>query len=129
MILSAMLEASESDVICDFAETYGIYDYTALPLQTVATLAAGLRGNSRIKMRLAGARLTTEEYLTSIAVDYLALLWWAKTKDGQKGTNKPKSVREAFIGAADAHQKKDNDVIAFDTPEEFLAARDRILRG
>lgn len=128
MILSAMLESSETDLICDFAETYKIYDWQSLPLQTAAALAAGLRGDSRSKMRLAKVKLTTTEYLLTIAVDYLALLWWVKTKDGQKGANRPKSIREAFTGDGEGKSKA-NDVVGFDTPEEFLAERDRILKG
>jgi len=128
MILSAMLDASETDLICDFAETYGVYDWRSLPLQTAATLAVGLRGDSRIKMRLAGTKLTTTEYLLAVAVDYLALLWWAKTKDGQKGANRPKSIREMLAGDNEG-KDKGNDIVAFDSPEDFNAARDRILKG
>lgn len=35
------------------AETFGIFDFRALPLQTVAILAQGLRADSRIMLRLA----------------------------------------------------------------------------
>lgn len=37
--LSSMLNLSEDALICDFAETYHIYDYRSLPLRLVATLA------------------------------------------------------------------------------------------
>lgn len=128
MILSAMLDASETDLVCDFAETYGVYDWRSLPLQTAAALAVGLRGDSRIKMRLAGTKLTTTEYLLAVAVDYLALLWWVKTKDGQKGANRPKSIREMLTGDNEG-KDKGNDIVAFDSPEDFNAARERILKG
>lgn len=39
-------------LICDIAETYGVYDLGALPLQTVAVLAQGLRHDARIMMKL-----------------------------------------------------------------------------
>lgn len=32
------------------------------------------------------------EYLLAEAVDRLSLLWWAKTKDGSKGRNRPDMV-------------------------------------
>lgn len=35
------------------AETYGVYDLRALPVQTTAVLAQGLRADSRIMARLA----------------------------------------------------------------------------
>ncbi len=34
--------------MCDLAETYGVLDMDALPARLVATLAAGLREDSRI---------------------------------------------------------------------------------
>ena len=34
------------------AETYGVYDLRALPLQTAAVLAQGLRADSRIMTKL-----------------------------------------------------------------------------
>ena len=85
-----MLELDEDALICDLAEAYGIFDYESLPLQTVATLSIGLRGDSRIKMKMIGAELTRSELLQTVIADYLALILWSKTKDGQKGRNKPK---------------------------------------
>ena len=79
-------------------------------------------------MRLAGTKLTTTEYLLAVAVDYLALLWWAKTKDGQKSANRPKSIREMLTGDNEG-KDKGNDIVAFDSPEDFNAARERILKG
>lgn len=38
------------------AETYGVYDLRALPVQTTAVLAQGLRADSRIMTRLAAER-------------------------------------------------------------------------
>ena len=116
-----MLEADEDALICDLAEAYGIYDYESLPLQTVATLSIGLRGDSRIKMKLSGSDLTRTDLLLSVIADYLALILWAKTKDGLRGRNKPKSIREMFS------TKKENDIVGFDSMEEFEKARQAIL--
>ena len=55
-----MLKKDEEALICDFAETYHIYDYKRLPLTTVAALAVGLRENSRLKMAMNEAETTTE---------------------------------------------------------------------
>ena len=63
------------------AETYGVYDFRALPLQTTAILAQGLRPDSRIMLQL----------LTE--------------------------------------QQKQGKTAGFDTPEEFMAARAKILGG
>lgn len=43
---------NEDALICDFAETYHIYDYRGMPLKLAATLASGLRDNSRSKLLL-----------------------------------------------------------------------------
>ena len=44
-----MLAADRDALICDLAETYHVLDLTALPVPLLATLAAGLRGDSRIR--------------------------------------------------------------------------------
>ena len=118
-----MLDLDEDALICDLAETYGIYDYESLPLQTVATLSIGLRGNSRIKMKAAGRRLDTTEALLATMTDYLALIFWTKTKDGQKNKNRPKSLREALENG----NKKDNDILGFSSPEEFEKMRETFM--
>ena len=43
-----MIAIDEDALICDLAETYQIYDYRRLPVQTVAVFSLGLRDNSRI---------------------------------------------------------------------------------
>ena len=58
-----MISLDESALICDFAETYHILDYRALPLKLAAVLACGLRDDSRIKMKLAGMKLNPETML------------------------------------------------------------------
>jgi len=71
-----MISIDRSAWICDMAETYGIYDTGSLPLRTVATLSAGLRDNSRIKMKISGAKASREELLIATVADGVhALLW------------------------------------------------------
>ena len=117
-----MLETDEDALICDLAETYGIYDYESLPLQTVATLSIGLRGESRIKMKITGSVLTRAELIQTVIVDYLAMLLWSKTKDGQKGRNRPKPFREVI-----SKSNKQKDIVGFDSIDEFEKARQQIL--
>ena len=45
-------------MVCDLAETYGILDMYEHPAQLIATLATGLRENSRIYARLRAERQT-----------------------------------------------------------------------
>ena len=42
MALAGMIALDQNALICDFAETYGIYNYRALPVSLLATLAVGL---------------------------------------------------------------------------------------
>ncbi len=114
-----MAEA-EDEMICDFAEYYSIYDYQALPVSYVATLFLGLRESSRTKMKLTGQKQTAETLLLAAAADYLSLLVWFKTKDGQRGRNRPKSFYEKLTGQT---EKEDSSKpMAFSSKEALDAA-------
>lgn len=118
-----MLAKDRDAVICDLAETYGVFDYRALPVPLLATLCCGLREDSRIRMRMVDARVRTEIILQAMAVDYLALLHWAQTKDAMEGRNRPRSVVSLLLGEVE----QGSDVVTFETAEEFDAARKKIL--
>ena len=121
-----MISLDESALICDFAETYHILDYRALPLKLAAVLACGLRDDSRIKMKLAGMKLNPETMLQAAAVDRLSMLVWAKTKDAQRRKNAPKSILAEML--KDKTDQEDK-VQPFNSIEEFEAARRRIIEG
>lgn len=104
-------------MICDFAETYRILDYRELSPLLAATLCFGLRENSRVKMKLSGAKITLDQMLSAAALDSLNLLCWAKTKDAQKGRNKPKSILKALAG----EEPNKDELVSFSTPEEWEA--------
>ncbi|MCC8181524.1 MAG: DUF5361 domain-containing protein [Clostridiales bacterium] len=114
-----MLASDRDALACDLAETYGIYDMRALPVSTLATLAAGLREDSRIKLKLSGARVGPDTLLLAAIADRLSLLVWSRTEDAQKGCNRPASIVDALTGK---QQHQDRDVMVFDSPEAFEAA-------
>lgn len=116
-----MLSADKDALICDLAETYGIFDYRALPARTLATLAVGLRDDSRIKMHLIGAKIPRKDLLLAAIVDRLSLLVWFNTEDGRNGVNRPPSVLGAIFG----NESADN-VEAFETADAFEAEWARI---
>ena len=89
-----MIATGEDDLICDLAQYYNIYNYLELDVNFIATLACGLPEESRCMRALTNQKLTIEQTLLSLIVDRLSWLVWAKTKDGQKGRNKPESVYE-----------------------------------
>jgi hypothetical protein len=121
-----MIRTDETALICDLAETYGIYDYRALPLKTVAALCSGLREDSRIMMKISGRKIPIETMLMASAVDRLSLLWWGQTKDGHNNKNQPDMLLDILLGI-DRQEKNEKDFAVFRTPEEFEAARRKAL--
>lgn len=113
-----MITVGEDELICDLAETYGIYEYRAHSPLYIGTLAAGLRDDSRIKMQMSGEKITISQLLAAMTVDKLANLVWMQSKDGVKGRNKPVSVVEQLRGSA----SKPSEIHGFDSPEEFQKA-------
>ena len=77
-----MIEADEDALICDLAETYGIFNYRSLPPRLVATLAAGLRDGSRIATVMTDMKVSITDTLLAIVADRLGQLiqCWS-TKD------------------------------------------------
>lgn len=114
-----MLELDETALICDLAETYQIFDYKSLPVRLVAALSVGLRDNSRIKLKAAGAPASTETLLLALIADRLEAFRYGFTEDASKGKNRPVSIVEAIYG-----KKEDttNSVTSFATSEQFEAA-------
>ena len=108
-------------MICDLAETYGIFNYRELSPKLVATLVVGLRDNSRVKMNLNNVKLDNVTILLAGIIDRLSNLVWLNSSDGQKGINKPKSVLSTLIG------EEENDVMSFNSVEEFEKERNAIL--
>ena len=117
------MSVCEDDLICDFAEYYGIYDYRALPADYAATLCAGLREPSRVMMRLAGAKISLREALFARMVDELAFISWTKTKDGQKNRSRPKSILASLT------TEKVVEHESFTSAEDFNAEWERIIRS
>lgn len=120
-----MVAVGENELICDFAETYHVLDWRGLPLKTAAILAAGMKSDSRIMKKLTGERVSMETALMAAMLDKLKLLVWQNTDDGMHGRNMPSSTYEALTGCG----KQKNSVRSFRSPEEFEAARNRIIKG
>lgn len=119
-----MLKLDRDALICDLAETYGIYNYLDFPPTRIAVFSAGLRENSRIKMRLSNQVVSGDTLLLAGILDRLGLLVWFKTKDGQKGKNKPKMVSDVF-----AKSDTDKGVLSFVSGEDFEKMRNRLIGG
>ena len=113
-----MLKEDRDALLCDLAETYGVFDLYALPVRTLAVLAAGLRDDSRIKTRLSGISVPRRDLLLAAAVDRLSFLVWSMSEDAKRGTNRPNSLVAALMGEAEGS----SDIMTFDSPDDFKAA-------
>lgn len=89
----------------------------SLPANLVATLAIGLRDDSRIKMSLRGQVLTYEQAVMAQILDAINVTAWLQTDDARKGRNRPQSLYKALMEPV-----KERDFEVFDSVEEFKAA-------
>lgn len=119
-----MIATDEDALICDFAETYGIFGYRELPVCTAATLAVGLRENSRIKIKLRDEKIDLKTMLLASIADRLGTLVWFQSKDGREGINRPISI------VAELQKTKINDdIVVFTSGEDFEKERNRLMKG
>lgn len=118
-----MVGLDEEALICDLAETYQIYDYRQLPLTMVAVFSCGLREDSRIKMRLRDQKVSPDTLLLASLNDNLNLLLWSKTKDGQKGLNRPNPLLDTLLGI----QSREKNELVFNSGKDFELKRNELL--
>lgn len=103
-------------MICDLAETYGIFDYKALRPDLVATLVIGLRPDSRVMMHLAKAKLNFQQTMMALIFDALQVI--AFNQGHKKHAKKPESLYKKLT----TEPKKD-ELMSFDSPEAYEAWR------
>lgn len=119
-----MIKLDEDALICDLAETYQIYDYRQLPLLKVAVFSCGLSEDSRIKMRMSNQIIPMETLLLAGLSDKISVLLWTKTKDGQKGRNRPPMIFDAF----NQNKTKQRETVVFNSGEDFEERRKELLK-
>lgn len=119
-----MVKTDEDALICDFAETYHIYNWRSLPLSLAATLACGLRADSRTKLKLNNANYSHDSMLLATIADRLGNLLSIIA-----GEKLYVPILPEMLGD-DVEQKENNsDVLNFSSAEAFENARQKILRG
>ena len=109
-----MIALDEDALICDFAETYGIYSIESLDAYYAAILANGLRDDSRIMLKINGLRVDTKTLLLAHIADNTAINVYAKTKDATTGKNKPKSLLRALT------KNEEKTTREFETGDDFI---------
>lgn len=116
-----MIATDENALICDLAETYNIYDYRSLPVKLAATYSAGLRENSRIKIKLRGDVLGDSDRML------LAMLYDVVTKIGWIGEGTPPSMVDAMYGELPERKAEQKKNRSFSSPQEYEQARKEII--
>lgn len=109
-------------MICDLAQTYGIWNYKDLPPSLVATLVIGLGENSRIMKKQAKARLSYQDSILALIFDSLQVISYKLGH--RKGQEKPKSLYKKLT-----EEKKKDDLKAFKSPEDFDKWRKEHVNG
>ncbi len=115
MALAGMICLDRSALLCDMAETYGIYDLRSLPANTIATLASGLRGDSRIMTKMRGGTALRTDISIAMIYDLLNDILWAEGRL----KNEPESLVERLYGI----QTDTGEYKGYSTPEEYEKAR------
>ena len=111
-----MLGSCRSELICDLAETYNIYDYHGVPVRLLGTLASGLGQNSRVAMKLSGNKAPLDTIILARMHDLLAayVYSWSDKKSGQA----PEPLVEMFIERPEPPKKYQG----YASGEDFKAA-------
>ena len=115
-----MIATDEDALICDFAETYHIYNMREFPVLYIATLAMGLRHDSRIVMAVNGLKVDTKTLLLAHIADSTAINVYFKTKDAEKGRNRPKSLVKLLT------TDKSEIARGFDSGDDFIKEWNRL---
>lgn len=114
-----MMAIGEAELLCDFAETYRIYAPEELPVKYMATLACGLRDDSRIYKKMADIKgeVDFERKILVSIFDKLNWLVWSRTEDGQNNTNRPESLYNKIFNKEE--NPGNEETLTFESAEDF----------
>ncbi len=123
-----MISVDEDALVCDLAETYGIFEMREVPVHTLAVLADGLKPESRIKNEITGREMGIDDLdvnvdtiLLANLCDLLSLLIWGFSTDAQEGKNMPVSMVDVLLHR-ETHATNNNDLETYETPDDFMTA-------
>ena len=88
-----------------------------------AALVAGLRENSRLKMKLKNETVTLDTLLLATLVDRIGIIAWFLSEDGKNNQNRPSSIVAKILG------NEQEEVILFESGEAFKEERKRLIGG
>ena len=119
MTLAVMLSTDKDMFFCDMWETYQVKDYKALPVETLAVLASGLREDSRIRMKMAGMEYVPLELLAAYCADKLAYILHVVGE--KEGTDPPNRLIDIVM------KKTPQKTSGFASGADFEEERRRLL--
>ena len=114
MVLASMIAMDEDALICDFAETYHIYDYRSLPATLAGIYAAGLRQDARINIKMSGYSAPVDTLLLASIADAMHIRVWQQTKDAQHNKNRPESILAKMLETKKPSELEGSDIESFD---------------
>ena len=82
----------------------------------------GLPPDSRVKRHFSKAPVSGEITLLATIADRLSFIAWSKTKDAEKGKNRPPSILDAIYG-----REKNQDLTVFSTADDYESTRQKLL--
>ena len=114
-----MISNYPDELTCDMAETYGVFDIYRLPVRTLATLAAGLRDDSRVMMAKRGALVDNKTILLAQIADMMG---------GVSPKSEQSLTMRCFVRPAETEQAPKEKYEVFDSPEAFNARWAEVTR-
>ena len=125
-----MRAVHEDALICDFAQYYHVYEIDSLDVRTAAVLACGLPADSRAfreSSRSKETGINPDSLFKAAVIDAIRNVEWAICQThSKKRLKRPESVTKKLLGQKDEQHQ---NVQGFETPEEYEAARQRIIEG
>ena len=119
---------NRKSLVCDLAETYGIFDFKGVSPRLLGTLAAGLGAESRIGKELNGVHGSTVELLLAELIDSVNILIYGLLS--KEDAEPPESRKELFfIEKNESSAKKEKEYESFATGEEFHRRRTELMIG
>ncbi len=116
-----MIALCEDELICDLAEYYRIYDYRRFDALYIATLALGLRRESRVILKLTDSKYTTSERVLFLIYDAVNWLKWSRSTAAEVPNAKP--PQSIYKMLCEESQDKEEEVQGFNSIEEFEAEK------
>lgn len=127
MTLAYLLATDEDNLICDFAQYYGIYDMESqIPCRTASILACGLPPESRIMRKMSNSPIDTTDTILAGIFDSLNNLMYMMS--GKRHRKKPQSLLDKLLNTEKTKKKQEN-IVAFSSAEEFERIRKQIIEG